>query len=82
MAKFEDLIGLVKFDLSEMPRFKTAEEDFDEGLLKEIGRVREKNEKSKGFGFQYVSDQVPPLDNLILLTAIDDYINDREQMPI
>lgn len=38
--KFDDLIQFVQFDVSEMPKFKVKEEDYDSTLDGEIRRIR------------------------------------------
>ena len=78
MSKFEDLLPFVKFDVSSMPTFKVKEEDFNPELVREIRRVRQKNKDALGaevYEREYCREGSPPLDNLILLTAVDEYLN-------
>ena len=40
VMKFDDLIKFVQFDVSEMPKFKVKEEDYNGTLDGEIRRIR------------------------------------------
>jgi hypothetical protein len=76
VLKFEDLLKFVQFDVSEMPKFKVKEDEYDVALDKEIRKIRNKNEESLGGrSSQYIREGSPPLQNLILLTKIDEYLN-------
>jgi hypothetical protein len=64
--------------MSAMPYYKVKEEEFNPELVREIRRVRAKNKDAMGkevYEREYCREGSPPLDNLILLTAIDEYLN-------
>ena len=68
-----------------MPRFKVTETDnggpgVDQELEREIRRVREKNKESQGeYSRDFFREASPPLENLILLSKIDEFMLKREQ---
>ncbi len=80
--RFEDLIKFVEFDVSrgKVPRERVTEAQFDLQLEREIDKVRTQNKRSMGDPF--VSRRElggnPHLDNLLLLTSIDEFLNERE----
>jgi len=63
-----------------MPECSLQKEgDFDPALEREIQKIRDKNKASCGGGRpEHFGKSSPPLDNLILLTAIDEYLNKRD----
>ena len=81
--RFEDLIKFVEFDVSRgrVPREKVTESLFDQQLEREIEKVRSKNKQSMGDTFVNRREigSNPHLDNLLLLTSIDEYLNEREE---
>ena len=76
ITKFEDLLPFVNFGMDQMPYFKVSEDQYDPVLGAEIRKVKERNLKSMGDQHvQYYKDGIPPLENLLLLTAIDEFID-------
>lgn len=77
--KFEDLLRFVNFEVRQMPEYSLAKEEFDPALEKEIRKIRDKNKASLGGARpEDFGKSSPPIDSLILLTAIDDYLNERD----
>lgn len=76
ITKFEDILPFVDFKFEEMPYFKVSEDQYDHVLGAEIRKVKDRNTKSMGDQhIQYYKDGIPPLENLLLLTAIDEFID-------
>ena len=79
IKRFEDLLRFVNFEVTQMPDYSLSREEFDPALEKEIRMIRDKNKASCGGGRpEDFGKSSPPIDNLILLTAIDQYLNERD----
>lgn len=79
IARFEDLLRFVNFEVAQMPDYSLKGDEFDPALEREIRKIRTKNKASLGgLRMEDFGRSSPPIDNLILLTAIDGYLNDRE----
>ncbi len=77
--RFDDLLKFVNFEVSQMPDYSLKGEEFDPQLETEIRSIRAKNKASMGgMRAEEFGRSSPPIDNLILLTAIDGYLNLRE----
>jgi hypothetical protein len=82
--RFEDLIKFVEFDVSrgKVPTEKVTEHVFDAQLEKEIEKVRNRNQRDSQKSLVNRKDLGgnPHLENLLLLTSIDQFLNQREAL--
>lgn len=82
--RFEDLIKFVEFDVTrgKVPHEKVTESGFDAQLEREIEKVRNRNNRDSQQSLVNRKDLGgnPHLENLLLLTSIDEFLNGREEL--
>lgn len=83
--RFEDLLRFVEFDVSrgKVPHEKVTETGFDAQLERQIEKVRNRNNRDtsqKSLVNRKDLGGNPHLENLLLLTSIDEFLNEREEL--
>ena len=74
VSHFEDLLKHVNFDIAKiMPSYKVTEDQFDPVLEQEIKRIKKRNLDT--IGAVSLHEGTPPMGNLILLSNIDEFLN-------
>ena len=79
VSHFEDLLKHVNFNIAEiMPSYKVTEDEFDPVLEQEIKRIKKRNLDT--IGAVSLHEGTPPMGNLILLSNIDEFLNNQDYL--